>query len=338
VAGSAAAHGESTGGAPPLDRPRVLWIGAAGTATAFGLLRSARDAWGQAVRVVAADTNPRRLVAAAALADEFEQVPPVAAESFADHLVDTLARHGTDTYAPILDAEIVVAARLREEGRLPAGLVTLAPSAEVAGLCLDKLEMAQWLEREGLPSPPTAPAADARWDPAGVVVKPRTGFGSTGVAVVDHEDDLTRALERAGGDAIVQRRCEGPEVTVDAFRGGDGRSRAVCRERVEVKAGVSTKARVFDDPEIEQLARALAEGLDLRGASCFQLMRAPGGGRWEVTDVNPRPGAGTRLSAALGVDVLAATLADAWGLDPSPFLPPLAGEGWVVRAYRELVV
>jgi carbamoylphosphate synthase large subunit len=277
-------------------------------------------------------------VAAAALADEFEQVPAVADEAFPDHVAEALARHGADTYAPILDAEIVAAARLRDEGRLPPGLVTLAPSAEVAALCLDKLEMARWLEREGLPTPPTDAAPTARWDPAGVVVKPRTGFGSAGVAVVDEEDDLARAVERAGGDAIVQRRCEGPEVTVDAFRGRDDRIRAVCRERVEVKAGVSTKARVFDDPEIEELARALAEGLDLRGASCFQLMRAPGRGRWEVTDVNPRPGAGTRLSAALGVDVLAATLADAWGLDPSPFLPPLAGDGWVVRAYQELVV
>jgi hypothetical protein len=83
------------------------------------------------------------------------------------------------------------------------------------------------------------------------------------------------------------------------------------------------------------LARALGDGLDLGGAFCFQVMRARDGGGWRITDVNPRHGAASRMSAAVGVDVIAAGIADAWGEDPGRFLPPLDRERYVVRQYDE---
>lgn len=112
----------------------------------------------------------------------------------------------------------------------------------------------------------------------------------------------------------------------------------MCRERLEVKAGVSVKARVFDDPELSALAQKLGEELGLTGTFCFQVMRAPDAGGWAITDVNPRPGAGTRMTVAAGVDVLAAMMADAWGEDPGVFLGPLAGERFVTRQYTEYAV
>jgi predicted ATP-grasp superfamily ATP-dependent carboligase len=129
-----------------------------------------------------------------------------------------------------------------------------------------------------------------------------------------------------------------PEITIDAFRAADGAFfRCACRERVEVKAGVCTKARVHDDPELLALARAIADRLPLRGTFCVQVMR-DAAGAWRVTDINARPGAGTRLSAAVGLDFLCATLVDAWGGDARPLLPPLGRERWVVRAYVEYVM
>lgn len=320
------------------DRQRVVWLGAAGTATAFGLLRSAREVWRDRVAFVAADINPRERVAASAVAAAFEQVPFVVDPGFSSFLLERLAHHGVDTYVPILDSEIVVAAELRDGGELPAGMVTLAPSVQTSRRCLDKLAMAEWLVSVDLPTPQTATANDAAWRPEGLIAKPRTGVGSVGFQRLDAPEDLER-LRAEGGEDVVQSRCEPPEITVDAFRGAGGEvQRAVCRERLEVKAGVATKARVFDDDELAGLARRLGDGLELQGAFCFQVMRSSGGGGWAITDVNPRPGAGTRMSAAVGVDVLAATLANAWGLDPRPMLPPLAGERYVARQYAEFVV
>ncbi|MGZ4202492.1 MAG: ATP-grasp domain-containing protein [Thermoleophilaceae bacterium] len=306
----------------------TVWIGAAGTGTAYGLAASLREHWGDGVRIVAADINPPHLVATAALADETVQVPLLVEEEFVDDLFDGFVRFGVDTYVPILDDEILLAARLRDAGSLP-GVTVVAPSAEVAELCLDKLAMADWLARSGLPGPRTWPIVAAPGDALPLLVKPRRGVGSAGVVRVEDAE----SLERLGGDLVAQELLGPPEITIDAFR-----TRCVCRERLEVKAGVSTKARVFVDEELAGLSRALAERLPLTGAFCFQVMRAPAGGSWQITDVNPRHGAGSRLSAAMGFDVMAAGMAAVWGEDPDRFLRLPLHERFVVRAYTEHVL
>ncbi|HEX8101729.1 MAG TPA: ATP-grasp domain-containing protein [Solirubrobacteraceae bacterium] len=312
---------------------RVLWLGAAGTVTAHGIARRVRAAWGDGVGIVAVDINPPALVAAADLADACEQVPPVAdRDAFAAALGDGIRRHGVDTYVPLLVEEIALACELRDAGALP-GVALLAPGTASARLCTDKLALARRLDAEGIAAPPTVLAQDARWWPEGVVVKARGGEGSRGVEVLVAEADLERVRGR-GDAAVAQRRCEGPEVTVDAFRSRDGTVwAALCRERVEVRAGVCTKARLHRDAALEALVRRVADALELSGALCVQAMRGPGG--WEITDVNPRYGGASAMSAAAGVDTAAAALADLWGEDPRPFLGDFAGEAWVVRSYEE---
>ncbi|MGH2914913.1 MAG: ATP-grasp domain-containing protein [Solirubrobacteraceae bacterium] len=320
-----------------LPRPRVVWLGAAGTQTAFGLLTTIRRTWGSDVYIVAADINPRWLIPASTIADAYVQVPRADDEAFPDFLVDALTRHEVDTYIPIIDSEIVVAAALRAAGRLPREVLTLAPSAEVTVRCLDKLEMARWLDAEGFPSPETRLPAHAEWSSEGLVVKPRCGVGSVGVRVLTTPSEL--ALLRDDESVVVQERCASPELTIDAFRTrGTGTGRAVCRQRIEVKAGVSTKARVFYDRELETLAMALGARLELTGAFCFQVMRSKDTESWMITDVNPRPGAGTTMSAAVGFDVLTATLADAWGLPEAPQLEVPAEDRYVARQYADYVL
>lgn len=323
---------------PPAAHPphHTLWLGAAGTGTAFGILRSIHEQFPGTIRVIAADMFPRHLVASAMLADCFEQVPPVSEPSFPGALRGGLSRHGVDTYVPILDEEIWLAATLRDSGEL-TGIDVAAPPTAAAEICLDKQLAARWLADNGLPTPATAEIGDFPWRPEGVMVKPARGRGSVGVRLVESERELD-ALRATEPSLIAQQRCRAPEVTIDAVR-ANGTFRAVCRERIEVKAGVCTKARVFDDQELAALAHAVANGLDLRGAFCMQVMRAwDDDARWQITDINPRPGAGTRLTVAAGVEILAAGLAALWGLDVAPFLPPLPRPTFVLRQYAEYVV
>jgi carbamoylphosphate synthase large subunit len=314
----------------------TIWVSAAGSGPGFGLIRSIRDGWGDAVRVVSADINPPELVASAALADEAIRTPLVSDPNFVEFLLAQLVRTGADTYAPILDAEIALAAELRDNGRLPDGVVTTAPSSHTAHLCLDKFEMSRWLAEHDLPSPATWPLTEVSWKPGGLIAKPREGLGSVGFRRLETAAALTEAAEGPDADDLIaQEPCEGPEVTVDVFRPRRGGPiSAVCRERIEVKAGVCTKARVFMDQALTDLAATLGEALPLGGAFCFQVMRSPGG-EWAVTDVNPRHGAGSRMSAAVGVDVIGAGLADVWGEDPARFLGKLDGDRHVVRQYAE---
>lgn len=296
-------------------------VSAAGTATAYGILRSLRERWGDRLRLVAADINPPHLVAAAAVADATHTVPLAADPEFTAAITGLLRAEGATVWWPVVDLEIVVAAGLRDA--LP-GVRLLAPPRATAELCLDKLALARRLDALGLPTPPTWPAEEARWQPGGLVLKPRRGFGSRGVVFAEREQDLVRA-----GDLVAQPRLTGPEVTIDALRTRDGATRAVARERLEVKAGVSTKARVYEDEVLSDLAARLADGLELTGPFCFQVIAGA------ITDVNPRPGGGTRMTVAAGVDLHSAALADALG---EPFaLPRLERERFVVRHWEEVV-
>jgi len=317
-------------------RSRRVLLGTAGTGTSWGLLASLRELAPDAY-VVAMDMAPAHLVAASSLSDVFEQVPAVSDEKFEPRVLELLERHQVDTYVPTYDPEIVVAGRLRQAG-LMSGIACPAPPTWAGELCWDKLALGAWLLENGFPTPETLPAVDLGSPEAGWIVKPRRGVGSIGVERVESADDLTNVSRRSSlADAIAQRLLAGPEVTVDAFLGGDGTSAALCRERVEVKSGVCTKARIYHDAEIADLVLEVGRKLALRGAFCAQLMADDGGARL-LTDVNPRPGAGTRLSAAVGFDVHAAMFADLWGDDPHPHLRSLNRERWVVRQYREVVL
>jgi predicted ATP-grasp superfamily ATP-dependent carboligase len=322
----------------PSDRQHRVLIGTVGTTTSWGLLVSLREAF-DGTYVVGTDTEPAYLVAASSLCDRFEVAPAIEEESFAATLLALIDNATIDTYFPIHDAEIVVAARLRDEGRLN-DVICPVPPTWAAQLCRDKLAAAKWLTEEGFPTPRTCtvdavPDVDSGW-----IVKPRYGVGSVGVEAVRSADALDRWQSCADRDAFVaQELMLGPEVTLDCFLGTDGRARAVCRERIEIKTGVSTKARVFEDSELEQLAIRIGKRLGLRGAYCLQVMRDDvGGENWYVTDINPRPGAGTRLSVAAGVNVHAAMMADLWGFDSEPYLARLGRERWVVRHYEEIVL
>ncbi len=287
--------------------------------------------------VVVHDSNPPRRVAATKIADTAEQAPRVTDAGFVDFIVGWMRRHAVNVYFPVLDDEIALIARLSEDGCLPEDLVACVPSARVSKLCIDKLEIAEWLRSRGLASPRTVLATEAVWDGIPRFAKERRGYGSRSTYVLDTEEQL-RSLPDPSG-LVVQDRCVGPEVTVDCFRSADGGIViGLCRERLEVKAGVCTKARVYEDAGLVQLAREIANELPLVGGFCVQMMTSAIAGGWTVTDVNPRVGGGTPMSAALGFDPGAATLAQALDCELEPFLRVPAGEHFVVRSYQEWVM
>lgn len=321
---------------PASDNRPVIWIGTVGTGTGFGLVRSIREHWGARLCLVGSDINPAWLVAAAALTDFFVTVPPVSSRDFGSVMCSALAEHGAALYVPILDEEILWAAEAKAAGALHAGLEIVAPSVENTRRCFDKLVAFHWMREAGLPTIATMPLSDVSWSDEPLFAKPRCGRGSVGARAVNSREELL-ALAATGEDLVVQPRCVGPEVTVDAIRWPEG-IRALARERLEVKSGVCTKARVFEDNELAEIALRIGRGLDLRGSFCFQVMRASLGGPWVITDINPRPGAGTRISVAAGVDLLSAMVADRLGEPVEPLLPRLAHECYVVRHYAEQVM
>ena len=317
---------------------RRLILGAAGSVSAFGTLESVRARWGDAVFVVAIDTNPRELVAASLLADAFVRVPPARTPAYPAALAALAASYPGSDYLPLHDDEIEVAAGLAAAGRLPPGLRLIAPPRGAVRICCDKWEMHRWLRAHGLPSPETALAAPEALGalrlPA--ILKPREGTGGGSFRTIGTASDL------AGVDPaqwLLQEELVKPHLGIEVFLGrNDGVFRCICREFIERRpGGPSTKARLYEDPVVAEIAERLARELPLPGASNFEMMTGRDG-NWRVIDVNPRVSAGTSMCRPLGIDIFAANLADFWGEPTADLLPPLRGEHYVVRQYVDRVL
>jgi carbamoyl-phosphate synthase large subunit len=176
------------------------------------------------------------------------------------------------------------------------------PSAVALGA--DKMLTHDWLVRNAFPTvrqadPAAVAAAPSEW-PFPLLVKPRRGSASIGVAVVEDP----RALEVAtrGGDFVVQSLARGDEHTVDVYVDRAGTvCEAVPRRRLEVRGGEVSKAVTVRLDDVEGLAREIGGCLpDAFGALNIQLFREEATGTLAVIEVNARFGGGYPLADAAG--------------------------------------
>jgi len=314
---------------------RVVLIGSAGTGTAFAAATALRRVWSQSVCIVAIDINPWHLFTTSLLADEYEHVPFSNSETFPTVLQEIIQRYAVDTYMPLLPDEMLLAAQLRDQSLIPTEVSVLAPPTESCAACADKWTLNQLLAEHGVPVPRSSSASDP-FAGKDFFLKPKNGTGSYGARKVK-ADELASIVGNSAEEWVIQEICTGPEVTVDAFYDKSSNFiRAVCRERIEIKSGVSTKCRLFIDKDLCRYALSVATILDLTGSFCFQVMRNTSG--WVVIDVNPRPGGGTAMCALVGNDFFAATFAQIWGEDTIRFFREFEGDHFVTRQYAEFLM
>jgi carbamoylphosphate synthase large subunit len=318
-----------------INASHTVLLGTAGTGTAFAAACALRRHWSQTVRIIAMDTNPQHLVTASLLSDCFEGAPLSASLEFPEIVRDIIHRHDVDTYLPLLPHEVEIATKLRAQNLMPSNVALLAPSSLGSTLCADKWLLTQALQANSIPVPLSAVASDP-FPAEEYFLKPRSGYGSHGAVLIE-AGKLQTATGRHAEDWIVQQRCAPPEITVDAFYcASSGLCKSICRERIEVKAGVSTKCRLFEDPQLHVYARGIANILGIEGSFCFQVMRSDAS--WVVTDVNPRPGAGSAMCNMTGNDFFAASFARAWAESVNQFFTPLQGDFYVTRQYCDFAM
>lgn len=315
-------------------KPTVL-LGSAGTGIAFAAASAIRREWRNSVRIISMDTNPDFLVTTSLLSDNFIQVPAFNSPLFRHRLIDLVRLENVGYYLPLMPQELVIASNLYEDGQLGEKINVLAPSYRMSKICADKLSLMKFLSGKGIPVPITALASEP-FPADGYFIKPRNGCGSSNARYIN-ANNLNNIKKDECDSYILQSMCDQPEITTDVFYCNNGSfCKVICRERLEIKAGVSTKCRVFFDKKIEKLAIDVASLIGMSGAFCFQLMQSKG--EWVVTDVNPRPGAGTAMCIATGNDFFASTFALAFNENYKKYFSELTQDFVVTRQYSEFVM
>ena len=271
-------------------------------------------------------------------ADDSFLVPLLGAAGYLDALLAICRERRVGLLVPTLEPELPLLAEARSRFR-EAGTVALVSSSKVVATCYDKLETARFLAALNLPVPATwlsldaASAALARGElRLPLVVKPRWGVSSIGLAVAQDDEELglcfrltAKHVARssfAGVSAtdpersvLIQECLDGVEFGLDIVNDLEGRH--VCsfiKRKLRMRAGQTDRAVTVQDSRLEELGRTIGESLGHVGVlDCDVLVTAAG---CHVIDLNPRFGGGYPFSHLAGANVPAALVAWAAGAEP----------------------
>jgi carbamoylphosphate synthase large subunit len=308
----------------------IVLLGSAGTGSAFASAKALRKYFD--VKIISVDTNSSNLVTTSLLSDIFLKIPSFETENFEDIITKILVEQKIDTYIPFIDNEIYKVAVLFEKKLISNNIFLQLKDPSVAFLCMDKYQSYNWLKTNGYPTPDTFLIKNSNEFRVGYILKPRLGYGSK---IQTIRTDCNFHIENFD-DVIMQRQCYFPEITIDVHYSKKFDFFAyVCRERIETKSGVCTKARIFKEPVLGEIALSLAKKLDL-SSFCFQMMTL--NNEYVITDINPRLGAGTAMSGAVGLEFYAAMFATLWGENPEKYFQKFSEEKYVTRQYSEFIM
>jgi len=312
---------------------KIILLSSAGTGTAFASVLALRRNWGTSVMIILADSNPRNLVTSSLFSDKYFQVPLNNDIKFKKGLERIIIEENVDTYIPHIDHEIYIGALLYEEKNINKELKMQVKNSVIADICDDKFKTFLFLSENNILTPHCYLPSEVIHQNESLISKPRKGFGSK---IVNLSKTKNTISDYNSDCFIIQQECKKPEITVDVCY---DRKRDfftyVCRERIETKSGVCSKARLFYDEKIENIAFKIADKLDL-SSFCFQLMKLKE--EWAVTDINARLGAGTAMSVAAGNDFFSGMYAIIWEEDPTVYFQPLQKETFVTRQYSEFIM
>lgn len=225
------------------------------------------------------------------------QVPPAADAGYWDAVCGLVERHRPIAVIPSNDHDLSSLAYIADvlEGK---GVVVNGLGPSTLDL-LDKRATSRLFTRHGIRTPELLEGGPGH-EPY-VVRKSRAGHGKKFTCVV--KDARARLVLPAGSDdRVVTRYVEGDEFTIDVLCDGSSNALSVVpRLRREVRYGMVHRGEVVRDELVIARTRELAERVRLVGVNCVQCIRTHADA-W-FFEVNCRPGSGSSLTTAAGVNM-----------------------------------
>ena len=292
-------------------------------------VRAFQQALNNCGRVFACDASPD--APALQVADKGFVVPLADADNYLDVLLTICREQRVRLLIPAVEPELPLLAAHRARF-LKIGTLPLVSSPEIVAICYDKLETATFLDHCGLAAPRTYIQLEAAREALSrgeitfpLVVKPRWGVSSIGLAMVEDDQELDFAFMTAekqiarsflaqasaatpGGCVLIQERLSGEEYGLDIVNDLNGRH--VCtfaKRKLRMRAGQTDRAVTVKDERLEKLGQTIGENLGHVGILDCDLFVSEQGCR--VIDLNPRIGGGYPFSHIAGANVPAALIA-----------------------------
>ena len=308
---------------------RKILILSGGTATAWHLCKTIKDCFANDFILCVGDVNPKNLIPASILCDEYYQLPYINDSCYYGYMIELLEEKEIDILVPLIDFDLVFFPNDNVD-LLNLNVCSTAPNEKLMKICKSKRKVSELLIRHGILVPRIYDQSEIESN-QDYCVKPDAGFGSKETGIIRGEKIVF------SDTLIVQETLYQPEITVEVFRKDDYLA-YTCRERIETKSGVCTKTRFYDYEEIGEIINRINTIIEFPLACCIQFMKNKDN-KWCLTDLNMRLGAGTALSSAAGFCVSSAFLSVLTNKNNyKEYLKKVSDNVIVVRVYHELIM
>ena len=305
---------------------KKVLVTSAGTGSAYATAEAISLYFNDQIDLYLTDINDKHLISSSGFKSNFIKSPKITDSTYIDFIKELLDLNLFDIIIPFIDQDVKLFAQLSTD----YNFITPLEIIKSALICFDKYETYKWLNASQIKTPDTYLLCNFESSFVDYIIKPRNGFGSL---IMEYNLENFNKVKTKSNEFICQQRLKNPEITIDVFY-SKGVFEYVCRERIETKSGVCTKARFFKDKKLESVARKISVGLNLK-YFCFQVMENDND--WLVTDINPRLGSGTPMSKAVGLDFFAAMVSDLLGYNVDKFFQYIDGDRFVTRQYLNIL-
>ncbi len=293
-------------------------------------------------RVVATDADPASV--GLFRADAGYVVPRIAAaeKAYVERIEEICASERVSAIFFGSEEEMLHVAPHAAEIEAKTGARPVVNAPAVLDAFMDKWRMFLSLREKGLPVPDTVLASDAAAvrgllarHPLPLVLKPRHGSGSKGIFVIRDADALG-FLSRFVPEPVLQEYLlpDDQEYTIGVYKSPRTGYVGQIAFRRSLASGLTYKAEVVRDAEIEDVCRRVVEDFDVWGPVNLQLRKTAAGLR--VFEINPRFSSSAPMRARFGFNEAELCLRDlVLGEDlDAPEVRP----GWAFRYWDEVYV
>ncbi len=314
-----------------------ILVSCAGGPAAVGVIKSINDFDSQGEhKVVAIDCD--KLSVGFHLADRSYVVPFSVEDDYWKEVLKVIRKEKIDVVVPTGDADIVhFASNVSMLSKI--NVVLFMSSYETIITCQDKLGFYNKMIQKGLENLVPKTSNNEKDISFPKICKPRRGSGSRGIELwrtKQHMKDLSSTENlHYSTDYIYQEYLPGTEYTIDVLCDLNGEVLSVIpRERLQIKAGISSKGRILRNKKIEDSCVKLCKALEVKGPVCIQ-MKEDVDGEPKFVEINPRMGGGTYFTTLAGVNFMKIILDIVKGEDTYIEKPK---EITILRYYNEVIV
>jgi carbamoyl-phosphate synthase large subunit len=276
---------------------RTILVSAASGIVGYGILRSLRKCADQCKLI---GTSIYDFSIAPAFCDIFEKAVPTSDPGYTDWLCWVIDKHSVDMIIPGHECDMFQW-NVEREKILSTGAFPLLNHSGLINLCRDKWAFYQRLiVNNAKYAIPTVISGDFRTFSVPFLLKPRRGYGSKGIVVINSEDEYEIHKNRLGRELMMQPIIGSPdeEYTVSAFFN----EASYLIDYFPLKRKLSndgfTLAAQVVDVDYDRLLFDLAKEFKPIGPTNFQFR--VDGEETKLLEINPRISSATSIRASFG--------------------------------------